>query len=114
MYYCIPFACISKHWKQNKLLTHNFQEKLCQISNRIVQQTYFGKSFLCQGENDLEEKPKWEIYNQSALASYIKRKIQPLVSTEILCSYMKYQLFQGLTDVQKQNKTRWSQLPSRQ
>lgn len=53
------------------------------------------------GENDLEQRPKWEIYNESALASHTKPKIQPLASMKILHSYIKYKLFQSLTGFQK-------------
>lgn len=66
------------------------------------------------GKNNLEQKAKWEIYNQSALASYNKPKIQPLTSVEILRSYIKYKLFQSLTDFQKQNKTGRPLPPPRQ
>lgn len=66
------------------------------------------------GENDLEQKPKWEIYNESALAPQTKPKIQPLASVKILRSYIKYKLFQSLTGFRKQNKIGQPLLPPRQ
>lgn len=52
------------------------------------------------GENYLEQKSQWDIYNGTALASHVEAKIQPLASVENIHSYIKYKLFQSLTDFQ--------------